>query len=166
MSVSYKEYIASDAWKERRVGALERSARRDPLRFIRHPRCEFCGTYGTQHKNSRSRLDSSERRFRVEGSNGLHVHHVTYANLGEELGDELIVLCTDSCHYDAHHRRYHAWRDATMKLAGETDAEWRAKRDSYGPYPELPKRVGCHERVHDDPEFRRLIADLAVERTY
>jgi len=33
----------------------------------------------------------------------LHVHHLTYDNLGRELDDDLIVLCND-CHKQVHER--------------------------------------------------------------
>lgn len=168
MSVVYREYIESDAWKLRRVAALERSERRPHKRrsYLRWPVCEVCGRSGTSHKNSRSSLDSRDRRFRVEGSNGLHVHHLHYRTLGSEEPDDLIVLCTDACHWGGYDLDTKAWRDKTMRRVGETDEEWRAKRDAAGPYPQRPKRVGCHERAHDDPEFASLIRRVARSRTY
>ena len=102
----------------------------------------------------------------MDGSNGLEVHHLTYKRLGCEEPDDLIVLCTDACYYDAYHHRYHAWIDRTRKLAGENNEEWRAKREAAGGAPSLPERIGCHERVHDDAEFRMVIAHVAAERGY
>jgi hypothetical protein len=132
-SETYHEYIQTDAWKARRRTALERSV--DRTSRVRSPRCEVCGRFGTRHKNPRSSLDSRERRFRVDGSNGLHVHHVTYRNLGHEEPNDLIVLCTDV---------------AVWVASGSRD---------------FSARVGCHERAHDDPEFRREVERIARERT-
>jgi hypothetical protein len=129
---AYGDYMQSDAWKERRRAALERAV--DRTSSLRLPRCEVCGRYGTRYKNRRSSLDSRERRFRVEGANGLHVHHVTYRNLGTEAPDELIVLCTDVA----------VWVESG--------------------YRDFSKRVGCHERAHDDPDFRREVERIARER--
>ena len=166
MSVVYHDYIASDAWKQRRVAALNRSSSRVSAAYLGLPRCEFCGQCGTRHKNSRSRLDFKARQFRVEQSNGLHVHHVTYERLGDEHPDDLIVLCTDICYYDDYDRRYRAWSDRTRKFVGESEEQWRAKRKVAGPPPSPPDRIGCHERVHDDPQVRAFIAAIARSRTY
>lgn len=141
MTTVYREYIASDEWKLRRVAALERSAKKAPRRtyFTYWPKCEVCGTHGTHHKNSRSSLDSRERQFRVDGSNGLHVHHITYERLGDENPDDLIVLCTDVCYYDA------------------------VRRMRIGP---LPERAGCHEWAHQHRAFAATVRDIARSRTY
>lgn len=51
----------------------------------------------------------------------LHVHHLTYENLGNESADELFVLCA-SCHADSHeHPKIGAAVDAFAKarLLGE-----------------------------------------------
>lgn len=60
---TYKEYIASDEWKEKSRQAKERSGYRCQL-------CNRKGTYST-----------------------LHTHHRTYERLGLEFDDDLIVLC-------------------------------------------------------------------------
>lgn len=136
--VDYHEYIATDAWREKRTAALERSVRGARSAGCRWPtpRCEVCGRAGTHHKSSRSSLDPRERRFRVEGSNGLHVHHIHYRRLGNETPADLIVLCTDVL-------------------------VWVASG-----YHNYAKRVGCHERVHDDPVFRGDVERQARERGY
>lgn len=166
----YREYINSDDWKLRRVAALKRSISRSTSR--RYPACEVCGKEGHSHKNSRSRLDSRERRFRVDYSNGLEVHHLHYRNLGQEEPEDLIVLCTDVLYYGGHQIRSERWVDSVRinawKLQQElgidrNDAWARAKAEA-GPAPELPKRVGCHERVHDDRSFRREVDRIASER--
>ena len=65
----YKQYIKSDAWAEKRRQRLE----------IAGHKCEMCG-----------RLE--------ENSKGLQVHHITYADLGnEDVGNQLIALC-GRCH--------------------------------------------------------------------
>ncbi len=94
MRPNYSDYIKSDEWKERRVAALTRA----------HVRCEFCGREGGRFKNRRSDLDSKDRRYRVEDSNGLEVHHLHYRTLGDEQPADLIVLCTGDagCHEQAH----------------------------------------------------------------
>ena len=131
--LDYHDYLQTDAWKERRRAALERAC--DRRSSFCQPRCEVCGRGGTFYKNPRSRLDSRERRFRVENANGLNVHHVSYRSLGAESPDDLIVLCTDV-------------------------AVWAASG-----YADFSSRVGCHERAHDDPVFRREVERVARSRT-
>lgn len=145
----YRAYIASDEWRAKRAAALERSRANAPLTgFMRGPVCEVCGRLGTSYKNSRSSLDSKDRRYRVEYANGLQVHHVHYRNLGYETPDDLIVLCTDALHYGAYDFAYAMWHDNGRQ----------------GPPPALPRRVGCHERAHDDRAFRLEVARIARER--
>jgi 5-methylcytosine-specific restriction endonuclease McrA len=88
----YATYIQSDAWKAQRQRALQRTAQRDRLRW---PHCEGCLRRGSGFKNP------AEDRFRVEGSNGLHIHHLHYRNLGNEQPEDLVVLCT-KCHNLVH----------------------------------------------------------------
>lgn len=145
----YRTYIRSDEWKLRRVAALHRATRRDG--YVPQPRCEVCGRAGYPHKNSGSSLDYRERRFRVEHSNGLEVHHLHYRNLGHEEPADLMVLCTDNV--IMYRFNYDAWRD-----------ECRKAKEEGRPTPELPTRAGCHERVHDDPAFKREVLRIAAER--
>ncbi len=106
--IVYAEYIKSDEWKDRRVLALKRATTRE--RYSTSPRCEFCGQAGSRFKKRRSDLDHRERKHRVDDSNGLEVHHLHYRTLGEELPEDLVVLCTDNlyarrkigCHERAH----------------------------------------------------------------
>jgi hypothetical protein len=130
----YRTYMASREWAERRAEALMRS--RDRL----GPRCEVCGRHGLSHKNR-----PEDRR--LTGANGLEVHHLHYRTLGDEDPDDLVVLCTDSLYYDAYHAAYDVWM-----------------RRREGPRPTYPDRVGCHERAHDDPAFRREVARMAANR--
>jgi 5-methylcytosine-specific restriction endonuclease McrA len=101
----YSEYIASDAWRAKRDSALLIASRRSPRRG--YPACEACGKFGGHFKNP------SEHR--VQYANGLHVHHVTYRNLGDEPPEDLIVLCTE-CHKRVHEDR--AFRLAVEQIAG------------------------------------------------
>lgn len=129
----YRDYIQSDEWKEKRAAALERSrsSDADAPPFHRPPRCEMCGKNGGRHTNSRSSLDPRERRFRVDDSYGLQVHHVHYRTLGNEDPDDLIVLCTNryiheaggrttiiqGCHERAHEDVH--YRSEVAHVAGE-----------------------------------------------
>lgn len=133
----YVDYIQSEAWQERRAAALVRSERRSERRV---PCCERCGRTGLSFK---SRPDPLER-FRIEGSNGLQVHHLDYRTLGHEEPDGLIVLCTDAVHIAAF---FNLPRSKTRGVR-------------------TPSRVGCHELAHDDPAVRNEIARLARSRTY
>lgn len=131
-TIDYRTYIRSDEWMLRRVAALERSI---AGRYYRTPCCELCGRRGVAHKNPRNRLDSKDRRHRVDNSLGLEVHHITYRNLGREEPADLIVLCTDSLYlgnYD-------------ISSASTTN-------------------VGCHERCHLDPLFRAAVERVAGRR--
>ena len=136
---AYLAYLASDAWKARRMEALQRSARAGdatPNYYSKWPRCEVCGRSGSRYKNLRSSLDYRDARYRVDGANGLQVHHLHYRTLGRETPGDLIVLCTDV-------------------------AVWIASG-----YRDLTSRAGCHERAHDDATFRAEVARRAAERRY
>lgn len=74
---------------------------------------------------------------------------VTY--LRQESPEDLIVLCTDVLYYEDYDRAHHAWR-----RAGGKDSGYRE--------PPYPEDVGCHERVHKDPAFKREVARIASER--
>lgn len=78
---------------------------------------------------------SRDNPFQVEGTSGLQVHHVHYRNLTNEDPNDLIVLCTDACYLDA----------------------WPKQ----GPFP---PRMGCHERAHDDRDFRAKVNEKAASR--
>ena len=107
----YREYIQSDAWKARRVEALNRAIK--DSRGIAAPQCEICGRWGTNHKNP---PEPGEGRFGVWASNGLEVHHVHYRNLGQEEPEDLIVLCWP-CHKRTHDDR--EFKREVQRLAGE-----------------------------------------------
>ncbi len=128
--VIYREYIQSDEWKARRTAALKRAIRPRQI----GPSCEVCGRHGTSYKNSRSSLDYRDRQFRVDGANGLNVHHLTYRSLGAEEPRDLIVLCTDV-------------------------AVWSASG-----YRDTSSGKGCHERAHSDPAFRTHVEQVARQR--
>jgi hypothetical protein len=153
MSIDYRAYMASDAWAMRRVAALKRSVTHD--RYFSRPRCEVCGRPGIAFKN---RVEDS--RYRLEGSNGLNVHHLHYRNLGNESPEDLIVLCTDVLYYEDHDRAYEAWRNRMLAMPGDRPEQLRAA----GPSPPLPENAGCHERVHNDPAFKREVSRIASQR--
>jgi 5-methylcytosine-specific restriction endonuclease McrA len=69
----YREYLASARWGERRAAALKDAGYR----------CSRCGRHGRR------------------GGSGLEVHHLTYTHLGEELPEDLEVVCKE-CHRAAH----------------------------------------------------------------
>jgi hypothetical protein len=67
----YKQYLATKHWKKRRARALD----------LANYKCQKCGISSKSAK--------------------LHVHHLSYDNLGKESDDELMVLCS-SCHRKVH----------------------------------------------------------------
>jgi 5-methylcytosine-specific restriction endonuclease McrA len=67
----YEQYLRSAQWKARRAQALDRAG----------DCCQKCGV--------------------SKWSRQLEVHHLTYARLGEELPQDLIVLCSE-CHSSTH----------------------------------------------------------------
>lgn len=151
----YREYINSEAWRSVRQRALQRATVRG--RYMSRPSCEVCGLHGYSHKNRHS-----DDRYRVDYSNGPNVHHLHYRNLGSENPEDLIVLCTDGLYYGRYDRFYKAWRDKMMITPGD----WSELKKVVGEPPEMPSRVGCHERVHDDPAFRREVQRIAAERDW
>ena len=76
--MNYHAYIKSPEWAATRDDALHRA----------HCYCEFCGW-----QTPDPHLPPWWK---------LHVHHLTYRNLGNEQPEDLIVLCS-SCHHDVHH---------------------------------------------------------------
>jgi 5-methylcytosine-specific restriction endonuclease McrA len=94
----YREHLASDLWGEIRAAALK------PAGY----RCARCGTHGGR------------------GGSGLQIHHLTYEHLGEELADELEVLCED-CHRAAHKRTSRRQRHR-IRLANAEADRLRAQR--------------------------------------
>jgi hypothetical protein len=140
-TISYRSYINSDEWKDRRVTALQRSGGGGGS-----PACEMCGLRGDNHKNPRRSLGSRERRYRVDGSNGLEVHHLHYETLGSERPEDLIVLCTDVLYYEMH------------------DARVEAAMQNGDDLPPVPEEIGCHERCHADPLFRAAVERVAARR--
>lgn len=77
----YAEYLRSHEWKKLRARILRQ----------RGKRCELCGTgqYATVGC------------VRTSMPSVLQVHHLTYERVGEELDDDLVVLCRD-CHKQLH----------------------------------------------------------------
>ena len=68
--MTYAEYLQTDRWRETRAAAIAGA-----------PRCALC-----------------PREFaNVCSGPGPHVHHRDYSRLGEELPEDLVVLC-DRCH--------------------------------------------------------------------
>lgn len=59
--------------------------KRDEYREIFHHQCFFC-----------------------KSTENLHVHHISYENLGNETVDDLIVLCK-ACHLNVHKGRMKIW---------------------------------------------------------
>lgn len=81
----YAEYLASAEWKQRRAGALHRASHR-------------CQSPSCPDARLRSLTDEElrfVRHYRLE------VHHLSYARLGNEHPDDLIVLCPQ-CHAAVH----------------------------------------------------------------
>ena len=81
----YEQYLASPQWRLRRERALR-------LAFYR------CQSPVCPDHQARLLTDAelaSRSRYRLE------VHHLTYARVGRELDDDLIVLCAD-CHAAIH----------------------------------------------------------------
>lgn len=68
----YREHLASPAWRAKRQKVLERAA----------GLCEGC-------------------RQALPTGSAVHVHHLTYEHLGDELLYELVALCVP-CHQKAH----------------------------------------------------------------
>lgn len=115
-TASYRDYIASDQWKLKRVKALTRSAKK-----TRRPQCEVCGAHGKPYKTPRTRLNSTEQQFRVDDANTLEVHHLTYKNFGDEHPDDLIVLCTNGTHLltrEGCHERVHSGDNFVYHVIG------------------------------------------------
>ena len=50
---------------------------------------------------------------KCRSQDGLHVHHLTYERIGEEIDSDLMVLCS-RCHIEEHmqcnEKSYHPWR--------------------------------------------------------
>jgi hypothetical protein len=56
----------------------------------------------------------------------LHVHHLTYEDVGHEYHWQLITLCA-GCHMSRHDNTFRrAWNGATWDTAG-SDTEWRGR---------------------------------------
>lgn len=113
--VDYREYIASDEWRTRRAEAIRRTIKRTEIWTA--PQCEVCGQYGVRHKN---KPDFKQKKFRVEMSNGLEVHHPHYRNLGCEEPGDLIVLC-GLCHDKTHEDP--GFKLEVRRIAEERNAE-------------------------------------------
>jgi 5-methylcytosine-specific restriction endonuclease McrA len=90
----YGEYLSSDRWREKRIEALKAAGYK----------CSRCGTHGAR------------------GGSGLQVHHRTYERLGEELPDDLQVLCR-RCHQAAHGKPP-TRRQRQRIRAANAEADW------------------------------------------
>lgn len=107
----YRKYLSSKHWKETRKRALESAGHR----------CENCGIRG----HRKSKYSEAYEQYCAPCDNwslywnlspdlkcpycgislptivSLHVHHLTYENLGNEADEDLLVLCKD-CHREIH----------------------------------------------------------------
>ena len=70
-NIDYQKYIQSPEWKEKALKAKERTGWR----------CQICNRHGDRKQ--------------------LHAHHRTYERLGNELPEDITVLCPD-CHEKFH----------------------------------------------------------------
>ena len=84
----YTAYLASDWWQARRKRAFYLACRR-----CQSPCC------GLSYLRSLTDQEVAEQMGPV--AYRLEVHHLTYARLGNEADDDLIVLCPE-CHATAH----------------------------------------------------------------
>lgn len=73
---SYREFLLSDFWKKKRDWILECHRKK------KGERCDGCG---------KSKIT-------------LEVHHLNYENLGNEGGEDILILCRD-CHQKEHDLR-------------------------------------------------------------
>lgn len=80
LPVNYREYLQGEFWKHIRK------------RVIRMAEANFEGCFGCSIP--------LQKCWKVYG-HGFHVHHVTYARLGNEHPDDLVALCP-SCHAKEH----------------------------------------------------------------
>lgn len=83
MNNNYYEYIQSEEWKQ---------TKKTLYKLYHKPRCYCCGYY-TEAENKAGTPFKIRRR--------IHVHHITYERLGEELIEDLILLCS-RCHKAVH----------------------------------------------------------------
>jgi hypothetical protein len=92
----YKAYLLSDKWKRLR----------DRIIRARGVRCERCGTSP------------------MRGGGRLEVHHLTYAHLGNEPPEDLLVVCA-GCHKEEDRKRATRTEEARIDRAFST---WCEKR--------------------------------------
>jgi len=90
----YREYLASEHWYRKRAAALRAAG------YM----CSRCGTVGAKR------------------GSGLQVHHLTYARLGDELLEDLRVLC-QSCH-NAIHDKPRSKRLRKRIKAANAEMDW------------------------------------------
>lgn len=88
----YADYLVSAEWKLSRKNALQRASHR-----CQSPSCEL----EYLRSLSDAELAFEEDEMLPPHAYRLEVHHLTYARLGRELPDDLIVLCP-ACHAAAH----------------------------------------------------------------
>lgn len=102
MREEYDVYMRSPQWKQRRAQALERA----------QYRCCMCGF--------------------SKWSKQLEVHHVTYERLGNELPDDLVVLCSE-CHKVADEARAELGKKKSRRALHDARLDaWASK--VYGEY--------------------------------
>jgi len=87
--VGYKNYLKTKHWKYKRISIYRKYDRR----------CTKCG-----------------EAFQLIDSN---VHHLTYERVGNELDEDLVLLCKE-CHKKVHgietkHRQKKSWKEKTWK---------------------------------------------------
>lgn len=118
----YREYLASDRWREKR---------REALRVAGYA-CDACGWHG-----------------RGRGGLGLEVHHLDYARLGDELPEDLRVLC-DRCHAEAHRMPRPLTRRERARIRRLNDeADWlRAEAER--------RRAGRNDLAEENERLHRL----------
>lgn len=104
----YREYLASDHWRERRALALKTAGYK----------CSRCGKHGGR------------------GGAGLQVHHLSYERLGSERHDDLEVLCP-YCHRVRHGKLSRRERHRRRVAAAEVEQSRRETVSAAGAKADL-----------------------------
>jgi 5-methylcytosine-specific restriction endonuclease McrA len=114
----YREYLASDRWRERRAEALKTAGYR----------CSRCGKYASASAGA-----------------GLQVHHLTYAHLGQELPEDLQVVCT-ACHRAVHGKPLTKRQRARINRANAEADKMREQNVRYA--QARAELIAENERLH------------------
>lgn len=109
--LSYREYLATEAWGNRRAAALTAAGHR----------CQVCNTPDGESEHHRAQREIGQGLWVDNGpvQHRLHVHHRTYERFGNEDAGDLVVLC-EACH-EVFHQRRRLWRPDDPDLKTETD---------------------------------------------